>query len=304
MKNGTEIDNTAQQVNAGNVYKTNMVKNYVYNLDPKKDVIENLGNPKSLDQQEVGFGHVVTYALKSSILPKNYKFDTDSWSMEDHLDKRDNFNNHWYVYALTDIDLGNGQKVTKNTDISRYFDYNYNDKDSVVTVFATKAFKDILNNYNKDQQVQFQTLIEVNRQGYGVVNNTFIEYHNKAKQNSNTVETVTYKPITPQASKVVTVGRETVDGLTKVVNDSEKTVIQGDTVSYTLNGQRLEENHAMVDSLTYVDDFDKDVTFSGFDVYLRDKSGKFTKADKPATYFTVKTEGSKVTWTATKALQT
>ncbi|WP_156409532.1 SspB-related isopeptide-forming adhesin, partial [Ligilactobacillus equi] len=60
----------------------------------------------------------------------------------------------------------------------------------------------------------------------------------------------------------------------------------------------------MVDSLTYVDDFDKDVTFSGFDVYLRDKSGKFTKADKPATYFTVKTEGSKVTWTATKALQT
>ncbi|WP_035190318.1 hypothetical protein, partial [Ligilactobacillus equi] len=55
LKNGTEIDNTAQQVNAGNVYKTNMVKNYVYNLDPKKDVIENLGNPKSLDQQQVGF---------------------------------------------------------------------------------------------------------------------------------------------------------------------------------------------------------------------------------------------------------
>ena len=58
---------------------------------PKKDVVENIGNQKSLNQQAVTFDHVINYALTSSVRPTNYKMETTDWRFVDKLDNRDNF---------------------------------------------------------------------------------------------------------------------------------------------------------------------------------------------------------------------
>ncbi|WP_211097642.1 SspB-related isopeptide-forming adhesin [Ligilactobacillus agilis] len=306
LANGTKIENVATQINAGNKYQTNKVVNYVYQLVPKKDVVENIGNQKSLNQQAVTFDHVINYALTSSVRPTNYKMETTDWRFVDKLDNRDSFTGNIYVWSLTDLVDGNN-KIPAKTLITKYFDKHYDNQTNTVTVYATDAWFDLLKK-NTDRPVQFKVFVEAKRQGYGVIKNQFTEYYNNGKEQSNEIETVTYKPVDPpKPSKTITVG-DVVDVNTPI-DDNGKVLVTGDTTSYTLVGEKFTPYHEDIASVEYRDTLDSDLTFTGYDVYLKSvKDGKvvLTKvSDKDKeSYLTFIQRGQDLTWVSTDKLET
>ena len=161
---------------------------------------------------------------------------------------------------------------------------------------------------NTDRPVQFKVFVEAKRQGYGVIKNQFTEYYNNGKEQSNEVETVTYKPVDPpKPSKTITVG-DVVDVNTPI-DDNGKVLVTGDTTSYTLVGEKFTPYHEDIASVEYRDTLDSDLTFTGYDVYLKSvKDGKvvLTKvSDKDKeSYLTFIQRGQDLTWVSTDKLET
>ncbi|MEY8661520.1 LPXTG cell wall anchor domain-containing protein [Ligilactobacillus faecis] len=198
LDDGTEIINTGKQINAGNEYNTQTVKNYVHNPKPVKDIVDNVGSQKSLDNTAIKLGEVKRYKLTSSIRPANYKEKTEQWKLVDKLDPIDQYTGLTEVYSKTDIFDSKGNVIPAGTNITKYFTENFNSQTNTVTIEATEEFKNMLDEYNKGNEIQFDAFIEVKRIDTGVAVNKFTEFFNNVETQSNVVKTPTEVPEIPE----------------------------------------------------------------------------------------------------------
>ncbi|MCL8206150.1 LPXTG cell wall anchor domain-containing protein [Ligilactobacillus agilis] len=120
------FNNQATQNEFGNITKTKVVQNNVKDINPTKDVVVNAGQNISIDGETVDYNSNINYKLNSSELPANRATVVTNWSTTDGLDTRHvDPTGNWHVYTNTDFVDNQGNTIKANTDISRYFNYNY-----------------------------------------------------------------------------------------------------------------------------------------------------------------------------------
>ena len=230
IKKGFTGDYTNQtwQIDFGNGYTGNIVKNDVPGLTPKKDVIV---DGKSSDGQTVVYGQEFQYLLNGAIIPGNrgealweYKY------IDDYDQTGDKFLGTYTVKATTDVTVVHkvtltedttykedvtledgtvvkaGQTVpkgsvvkvkevlAKGTDLTKYTTMEHNEADGIVTI----AFKeDFLASIVDDSKFGADAALDFKRIAYGTFENTYINRVNGVDYISNTVKTTTPKPNTP-----------------------------------------------------------------------------------------------------------
>ncbi|KRL79427.1 sn-glycerol-3-phosphate transport atp-binding protein ugpc [Ligilactobacillus equi DSM 15833 = JCM 10991] len=283
-----DIKNQASQVDFGNdPIQTNVVGNTVVNTVPVKDVTKTLNGTDSLNGKVAEIGSTVYYQVSSSNLPANRASNIKSWTFSDKIDSKAKLNGQWEVFAKSDLKDAKGNVVIKNNqDISRYFRL-INNVDSV-SLEAQQDFLDLVNlDVNKATNAKFTLNLGATILKSGFTYNTANEVLNGANDKTNTVKTFAFDPIVPHGEKDVKLGNAT-DTKAQTING--KNVVKGETLTYELKGQTLQQYHEIVKSFNAVDEFDSAVKYTGFKALLGDKD--VTKL------VTVKQDGNKVTWTA------
>ena len=231
IKKGFTGDYTNQtwQIDFGNGYTGNIVKNDVPGLTPKKDVIV---DGKSSDGATVAYGQEFQYLLNGAVIPGNrgealweYKY------LDDYDQTGDKFLGTYTVKATTDVTVAHkvtltedttykedvtledgtvvkaGQTVrkgsvvkvkevlAKGTDLTKYTTMEHNATDGIVTI----AFKeDFLASIVDDSKFGADAALDFKRIAYGTFENTYINRVNGVDYISNTVKTTTPKPETPK----------------------------------------------------------------------------------------------------------
>lgn len=233
VKKGFTGDYTNQtwQIDFGNGYTGNIVKNDVPNLTPKKDVIV---DGKSSDGQTVAYGQEFQYLLKGATIPGNrgealweYKY------LDDYDQTGDKFLETYNVKATSDITVVHkvtltedttykedvtledgtivkaGQTVpkgsvvkvrevlAKGTDLTKYTTMEHDVTNGIVTI----AFKeDFLASVVDESEFGADAALDFKRIAYGTFENTYINRVNGVVYISNTVRTTTPKPEIPAHS--------------------------------------------------------------------------------------------------------
>ncbi len=210
-EDGVEVDNQAVLTIDDQKYLTNQVQNVLKRIDPKKDVVINVGQD-SANGKSVYKGHYFLYRLQSSKRPSGLAYpEVTDWHITDRLDSAyDRYTAQWAVYADTDLKKADGTLIAKAgqkiagsgwtpTDAIRHvldaeaasslFDVRET-TDHIVQVTATQAYKALVSDGRQDAQwsayIQVQRLKPVEHH-----NNRFDEWINGTLRPSNVVWTRT-----------------------------------------------------------------------------------------------------------------
>lgn len=220
--------NQTYQIDFGNGYYGNIVRNNVPNLTPKKDVIV---DGKSNDGGTVMYGQEFKYLLSGAKLPGNrgshlweYKY------LDDYDQKGDKYLGTYKVVASTDfkvVDITTVEKDTvatedttledgtvikagktikagskvktvrlikKGTDLTEYTTQEHDEANGIVTI----AFKEkFLKSISDDSEFGADATIDMKRIAYGEFENKYVNRVNGVDYISNTVRTKTPKPEEP-----------------------------------------------------------------------------------------------------------
>ncbi|MDR2661160.1 MAG: LPXTG cell wall anchor domain-containing protein [Lactobacillaceae bacterium] len=168
---GAEVENTAFQVDFGNQYETNTVKNVINIQNPIKTI--NL-NGQDFNEQEIKLNEQFEYILASTKTPTNYGGVINSWIIKDKFD-------------LAYDEIGNFTALNnKGEDISQFIKREIDQQTQEYSYSLTENY---LKNLSPDQLSNFAWSVKqiAKRIKTGDVSNTFIEILNGEEINSNTV---------------------------------------------------------------------------------------------------------------------
>ena len=261
------VKNVATENIYGSTYTTNTVITNVKDINPTKDVVVNAGENVSINGETVDYKSNINYKLNSSELPANRATVVTNWSTTDGIDtKHVKPTGDWHVYTNTDFVDNQGNTIKAKTDISRYFNYNYNDKTGVVTVTPTNEYLQIMNNASNVKTAQsWSAYVQTKVIGSGWAYNSFDENLNNDLDHSNQVKTFSYEPVVPKPNKDATIGQSVSNNPASI---NGKGVTKGDTISYELKGQALPQYHDTIHTFSAFDVFDTGVQYIGFKAFM------------------------------------
>ena len=225
--------NQTYQIDFGNGYYGNVVRNDVPDFTPKKDVVV---DGKSADGGEVVYGQEFKYLLSGSKLPGNRGSHLWEYRYIDDYDQTgDKFLGTYKVVATTDITVVNvitvesdtvadkdvtledgkvvkkgetikaGSKIKSEelikagTDLTKYTTMEHDDTNGIVTI----AFKEeFLKSIKDSSEFGADASIDMKRISYGTFENKYTNRINGVDYISNTVRTTTPKPKDPEEPEV------------------------------------------------------------------------------------------------------
>lgn len=226
-----KYENQTYQIDFGNGYYGNVVKNNVPNLTPKKDVVV---DSTSVDNQTINYGQEFDYLLKGAKLPSNR--GSHLWEVR-FLDDYDETGDKYLGYqaiASTNITVSTleevkadtkateevtledgtvikvGDVIRKGSKVRRTHTYKVGDaltkftesvldeKNGVITV----SFKeDFLKTVEDSSEFGADVKLHMKRIAYGEFENTYVNRINGVDYVSNTVKTNTPEPPKPEEPK-------------------------------------------------------------------------------------------------------
>lgn len=199
VTDGYTVRNKATQITNQKEKDTNIVSNPLKEINPKKDVVVNVGG-ESVNDQSIYLNHLFLYGLDSSTVPTNRAYPTvTDWSLVDDYDQsHDRFTGQWAVYATQDVVGANGTVLVKKGGIlassSKAAEHNdwftFMEKDGVFSLEATQAYLDIVSANNTSEQ-SWRLYVQMERTATGEVVNSFDETFNHVSRHSNQVKTRT-----------------------------------------------------------------------------------------------------------------
>jgi len=226
-----KYENQTYQIDFGNGYYGNVVKNNVPNLTPKKDVVV---DSTSVDNQTINYGQEFDYLLKGAKLPSNR--GSHLWEVR-FLDDYDETGNKYLGYqaiASTNITVTTLEEVKADTkateevtledgttvkvgevirkgskvrrtrtykvgdDLTKFTDSVLDEKNGVITVSFKEEF---LKTVEDSSEFGADVKLHMKRIAYGEFENTYVNRINGVDYVSNTVKTNTHKPPTPEEPK-------------------------------------------------------------------------------------------------------
>ena len=226
-----KYENQTYQIDFGNGYYGNVVKNNVPNLTPKKDVVV---DSTSVDNQTINYGQEFDYLLKGAKLPSNR--GSHLWEVR-FLDDYDETGDKYLGYqaiASTNITVTTLEEVKADTkateevtledgtvikvgevirkgskvrrtrtykvgdDLTKFTDSVLDEKNGVITVSFKEEF---LKTVEDSSEFGADVKLHMKRIAYGEFENTYVNRINGVDYVSNTVKTNTPKPPTPEEPK-------------------------------------------------------------------------------------------------------
>ena len=226
-----KYENQTYQIDFGNGYYGNVVKNNVPNLTPKKDVVV---DSTSVDNQTINYGQEFDYLLKGAKLPSNR--GSHLWEVR-FLDDYDETGDKYLGYqaiASTNITVTTLEEVKADTkateevtledgttvkvgevirkgskvrrtrtykvgdDLTKFTDSVLDEKNGVITVSFKEEF---LKTVEDSSEFGADVKLHMKRIAYGEFENTYVNRINGVDYVSNTVKTNTHKPPTPEEPK-------------------------------------------------------------------------------------------------------
>ena len=220
-----EFQNQTYQIDFGNGYYGNVVRNNVPNLTPKKDVVV---DGKSANGGTVAYGQEFSYLLSGSKLPSNRGSHVWEYRYIDDYDQTgDKYLGKYKVVATTDITVRQleevkedttfkedvtledgtvvkaGQKVAKGLkvrrthviktgeDVTKFTESHHDEANGIITI----SFKeDFLKTVVDSSEFGADASIDMKRVAYGEFYNKYTNRVNGVDYISNTVKTTTPKP--------------------------------------------------------------------------------------------------------------
>jgi len=226
-----KYENQTYQIDFGNGYYGNVVKNNVPNLTPKKDVVV---DSTSVDNQTINYGQEFDYLLKGAKLPSNR--GSHLWEvrfLDDYDEKGDKYLGYQAIASTnitvttleevkadtkateevtledgTTVKVGEvirkGSKVRRTRtykvgdDLTKFTDSVLDEKNGVITV----SFKeDFLKTVEDSSEFGADVKLHMKRIAYGEFENTYVNRINGVDYVSNTVKTNTPEPPKPEEPK-------------------------------------------------------------------------------------------------------
>ena len=226
-----KYENQTYQIDFGNGYYGNVVKNNVPNLTPKKDVVV---DSTSVDNQTINYGQEFDYLLKGAKLPSNR--GSRLWEVR-FLDDYDETGDKYLGYQAiastnstvttleevkadtkateevtledgTVIKVGEvirkGSKVRRTRtykvgdDLTKFTDSVLDEKNGVITVSFKEEF---LKTVEDSSEFGADVKLHMKRIAYGEFENTYVNRINGVDYVSNTVKTNTPEPPKPEEPK-------------------------------------------------------------------------------------------------------
>ena len=226
-----KYENQTYQIDFGNGYYGNVVKNNVPNLTPKKDVVV---DSTSVDNQTINYGQEIDYLLKGAKLPSNR--GSHLWEVR-FLDDYDETGDKYLGYqaiASTNITVTTLEEVKADTkateevtledgtvikvgevirkgskvrrtrtykvgdDLTKFTDSVLDEKNGVITVSFKEEF---LKTVEDSSEFGADVKLHMKRIAYGEFENTYVNRINGVDYVSNTVKTNTPEPPKPEEPK-------------------------------------------------------------------------------------------------------
>lgn len=226
-----KYENQTYQIDFGNGYYGNVVKNNVPNLTPKKDVVV---DSTSVDNQTINYGQEFDYLLKGAKLPSNR--GSHLWEVR-FLDDYDETGDKYLGYqaiASTNITVTTLEEVKDDTkateevtledgtvikvgevirkgskvrrtrtykvgdDLTKFTDSVLDEKNGVITVSFKEEF---LKTVEDSSEFGADVKLHMKRIAYGEFENTYVNRINGVDYVSNTVKTNTPEPPKPEEPK-------------------------------------------------------------------------------------------------------
>ena len=227
-----KYENQTFQIDFGNGYYGNVVRNNVPNLTPKKDVVV---DGKSANGGTITYGQEFSYLLSGAKLPGNRGSHVWEYRYIDDYDQTgDKYLGKYKVVATTDITVSQleevkegttfkedvtledgtvvkaGQKVAKGLkvrrthviktgeDVTKFTESVHDEANGIITI----SFKeDFLKTVVDSSEFGADASIDMKRVAYGEFYNKYTNRVNGVDYISNTVKTTTPKPPTPEQPK-------------------------------------------------------------------------------------------------------
>ena len=224
-----KYENQTYQIDFGNGYYGNVVRNNVPNLTPKKDVVV---DGKSANGGTITYGQEFSYLLSGAKLPSNRGSHVWEYRYIDDYDQTgDKYLGKYKVIATTDITVSQleevkedttfkedvtledgtvvkaGQKVAKGSkvrrthviktgeDVTKFTESVHDEANGIITI----SFKeDFLKSVVDSSEFGADASINMKRISYGEFYNKYTNRINGVDYVSNTVKTTTPKPPTPE----------------------------------------------------------------------------------------------------------
>ena len=224
-----KYENQTFQIDFGNGYYGNVVRNNVPNLTPKKDVVV---DGKSANGGTITYGQEFSYLLSGAKLPGNRGSHVWEYRYIDDYDQTgDKYLGKYKVVATTDITVSQleevkenttfkedvtledgtvikaGQKVAKGSkvrrthviktgeDVTKFTESVHDEAKGIITI----SFKeDFLKSVVDSSEFGADASIDMKRIAYGEFYNKYANRVNGVDYISNTVKTTTPKPPTPE----------------------------------------------------------------------------------------------------------
>lgn len=226
-----KYENQTYQIDFGNGYYGNVVKNNVPNLTPKKDVVV---DSTSVNNQTINYGQEFDYLLKGAKLPSNR--GSHLWEvrfLDDYDEKGDKYLGYQAI-ASTNITVSTLEEVKADTkateevtledgtvikvgdvirkgskvrrthtykvgdDLTKFTESVLDEKNGVITV----SFKeDFLKTVEDSSEFGADVKLHMKRIAYGEFENTYVNRINGVDYVSNTVKTNTPEPPKPEEPK-------------------------------------------------------------------------------------------------------
>ena len=224
-----KYENQTYQIDFGNGYYGNVVRNNVPNLTPKKDVVV---DGKSANGGTITYGQEFSYLLSGAKLPSNRGSHVWEYRYIDDYDQTgDKYLGKYKVVATTDITVSQleevkedttfkedvtledgtvvkaGQKVAKGLkvrrthviktgeDVTKFTEAVHDEANGIITI----SFKeDFLKSVVDSSEFGADASINMKRIAYGEFYNKYTNRVNGVDYISNTVKTTTPKPPTPE----------------------------------------------------------------------------------------------------------
>ena len=220
-----EFQNQTYQIDFGNGYYGNVVRNNVPNLTPKKDIVV---DGKSANGGTIAYGQEFSYLLSGAKLPSNRGSHVWEYRYIDDYDQTgDKYLGKYKVVATTDITVSQleevkedttfkedvtledgtvvkaGQKVAKGLkvrrthviktgeDVTNFTEASHDESNGIITI----SFKeDFLKSVVDSSEFGADVSLDMKRVAYGEFHNKYTNRVNGVDYISNTVKTTTPKP--------------------------------------------------------------------------------------------------------------
>ena len=195
-----EMTNTVSQIDFGNGYYGNVVKNTLPLLAVHKDVVDDKGS--SIDNGTVAVGDDVTYRLEGWVVPVNRGYDLTEYRFVDMLDTIHDSYEGFEVKALVDFTMPDGTTVKAGdvlpaSILKAITEQSYNAETGQFELFFKEDF---LKTFTRDQAFGADVTIRAKRIAAGDVENEYVLFVNDNAVLSNKVVTHTPEPEKPSQS--------------------------------------------------------------------------------------------------------